>query len=130
MQKKLLVSVINILTRNKMKKTFVIQVEYPDCDFVASDEIMEVTKECIENHLERYFGANIMDGDYDRIKVKEVTDRFSLVKRMREAQKERDSLSSKITFLTEEDTHIRANSIRKTTSLESEVDEYLKKMEL
>lgn len=53
----------------------------------------------------------------------------SLVRRMREAQKERYSLSSKITFLTEEDTHIRANSIRKTMSLESEVDEYLKKME-
>ena len=56
-------------------------------------------------------------------------DKFELVRRMREAQKERDSLSSKITFLTEEDTHIRANSIRKTMSLESEVDEYLKKME-
>lgn len=56
-------------------------------------------------------------------------DKFELVKRMREAQKERDSLSSKITFLTEEDIHIRANSIRKTMSLESEVDEYLKKME-
>ena len=56
-------------------------------------------------------------------------DFVSLVKRMREAQKERDSLSSKITFLTEEDTRIRANSIRKTMSLESEVDEYLKKME-
>ena len=53
-----------------------------------------------------------------------------LVRRMREAQKERDSLSSKITFLTEEDTRIRANSIRKTMSLESEVDEYLKKMEI
>ena len=52
-----------------------------------------------------------------------------MVKMMREAQKERDSLSSKITFLTEEDTRIRANSIRKTKSLESEVDEYLKKME-
>lgn len=54
---------------------------------------------------------------------------ISLVKRMREAQKERNSLSSKITFLTEEDTRIRANSIRKTMRLESEVDEYLKKME-
>lgn len=54
---------------------------------------------------------------------------ISLVRQMREAQKERDSLSGKITFLTEEDTHIRANSIRKTMSLESEVDEYLKKMQ-
>lgn len=56
-------------------------------------------------------------------------DFVSIIKRMRDAQKERDSLSSKITFLTEEDTRIRANSIRKTMSLESEVDEYLKKME-
>ena len=54
-------------------------------------------------------------------------DFVSIIKRMRDAQKERDSLSSKITFLTEEDTRIRANSIRKTMSLESEVDEYLKK---
>lgn len=57
-------------------------------------------------------------------------DFVSIIKRMRDAQKERDSLSSKITFLTEEDTRIRANSIRKTMSLESEVDEYLKKMEV
>ena len=55
-------------------------------------------------------------------------DKFELVRRMRDAQKERYSLSSKITFLTEEDIRIRANSTRKTTSLESEVDEYLKKM--
>jgi hypothetical protein len=112
-----------------MKKTFVIQVEYPDNDVIPSEEVMEVAQECIENHLERYFGANIMDGEYSRIKVKEVTDGFTLVKRMRDAQKERESLSSKITFLTEEDTRIRANSIRKVASLESEVDEYLKKME-
>ena len=52
----------------------------------------------------------------------------ALVRRMREAQKKRDSLSSKITFLTEEDTRIRANSIRKTMSLESEVDEWLEKL--
>jgi hypothetical protein len=57
-------------------------------------------------------------------------DKFELVRLMREAQKERKTLSSKLTFLTEEDTRIRANSIRKATSLESEVDEYLKKMEV
>ena len=112
-----------------MKKIFTITVEYPDNDVIPSDEVIEAAQECIEQHMERYFGANIMDGDYDRIKVKEVTDGFELVKRMREAQKERDSLSSKITFLTEEDTRIRANSIRKTMSLESEVDKYLKKIE-
>lgn len=60
---------------------------------------------------------------------KDYNEFISLVRKMREAQKERDSLSSKITFLTEEDIRIRANSIRKTMRLESEVDEYLKKME-
>ena len=105
-----------------MKKTFVIQVEYPDCDFVASDEIMEVTQECIENHLERYFGANIMDGDYDRIKVKEVTDGFSLVKRMREAQKQwKDGDPFDYT---------ETELAKRMCEAESEVDEYLKKMEV
>ena len=52
-----------------MKKTFVIEVEYPDNDVVPSDEIIEVAHECIEQYMERYFGANIMDGDYERMKV-------------------------------------------------------------
>ena len=58
-----------------MKKRFVIEVEYPDCDTIPSDEIIEVTKESFEYILSRYFGANIMDGDYDRIKVKEISDK-------------------------------------------------------
>lgn len=91
-----------------MKKTFVIQVEYPDCDFVPSEEIIEVTQECIGEHLEKHFGANIMDGDYDRIKVKEVTDGFSLVRRMREVH---DML-----FIEQREA-------------ETKVDEYLEKME-
>lgn len=106
-----------------MKKTFVIQVEYPDCDFVASDEIMEVTQECIENHLERYFGANIMDGDYDRIKVKEVTDGFSLVKKMREAQDRAEMITG------EEDINFIDMLFVERREAEREVDEYLKKME-
>jgi hypothetical protein len=109
-----------------MKKTFVIQVEYPDNDVIPSEEVMEVTQECIENYLERYFGANIMDGDYDRIKVNEVTDGFSLVKRMREAQitywdsinisKPDRPLPTSIVYLV------------KAQDLEKEVDEYLSKM--
>ena len=110
--------------RSKMKKTFVIQVEYPDCDTIPSEEIMEVTQECIEHYMELHFGANIMDGDYDRIKVKEVTGGFSLVKRMREAQKEFESDSP----------HMDYDKImevyRDKFHLESEVDEYLKKMEV
>lgn len=106
-----------------MKKTFVIQVEYPDCDFVTSDEIMEVTQECIENHLERYFGANIMDGDYDRIKVKEVTDGFSLVKKMREAQERAEMITG------EEDINFIDMLFVERREAEREVDEYLEKME-
>jgi hypothetical protein len=104
-----------------MKKTFVIQVEYPDCDFVSSEEIIEVTQECIDQYLEGYLVENIMDGDYDRIKVKEVTDVFSLVKRMREAQrnyyKDRPKVGFKVAY---------NNMINK----EHLVDEYLKKMEI
>lgn len=106
-----------------MKKTFVIQVEYPDCDFVSSEEIAEVAQECIDQYLERHFGANIMDGDYDRIKVKEVTDLVSLVKRMREAQNRVDMLASG------EDIEFVDMLCIEQREAEREVDEYLKKME-
>ena len=111
-----------------MKKTFVIQVEYPDCDFVPSEEIIEVAQECIEHYMERYFGANIMDGDYDRIKVKEVTDGFTLVKRMREAQNEERKWGI-VNFKTEEDKVACSEAIKRMYQLESKVDEYLKKMD-
>lgn len=107
-----------------MKKTFVIQVEYPDCDFVPSEEVMEVAQECIEHYMELHFGANIMDGDYDRIKVKEVTDGFSLVKRMREVQIEKDESDQGYRNIP----HICI--LEKKDRLEREVDEYLKKMEI
>ena len=107
-----------------MKKTFVIQVEYPDNDVIPSEELIEVTKESFEYLLSRYFGANIMDGDYDRIKVREVTDFFSLVRRMREAQKKEWEIKGKQTCGKELDEHTEV-----VTMLESEVDEYLKKME-
>ena len=99
-----------------MKKTFVIQVEYPDNDVIPSNEVMEVTQECIEHYMELHFGANIMDGDYDRIKVKEVTDGFSLVKRMRDAQEELETCS------------IGDYAFRQycAAQLESEVDKWLK----
>ena len=112
-----------------MKKTFVIQVEYPDCDVIPSEEVMEVTQECIEQHMELHFGANIMDGDYDRIKVKEVTDGFSLVKRMREAQEELDVFEYEHDFFEYEVIMKRKELTSKVIKLESEVDEYLKKME-
>ena len=110
-----------------MKKTFVIQVEYPDCDFVPSEEIIEVAQECIEHYMERYFGANIMDGDYDRIKVKEA-DGFKLVKRMREAQEELDVFEYEQDFFEYEVIMKRKELTSKVIKLESEVDEWLKNM--
>ena len=107
-----------------MKKTFVIQVEYPDCDFVSSEEIIEVTQECIGEYLEKHFGANIMDGDYDRIKVKEVTDFLSLVKRMRKAQERAEMITG------EEDINFIDMLFVERREAETEVDEYLKKMEV
>ena len=107
-----------------MKKTFVIQVEYPDNDVIPSEEVMEVTQECIEHYMEHHFGANIMDGDYDRIKVKEVTDGFTLVKRMREAQNRVDMLAGG------EDIEFVDMLCIEHREAEREVDEYLKKMEL
>lgn len=100
-----------------MKKTFVIQIEYPNCDTVSSEELIEVTKESFEYLLSRYFLANIMDGDYDRIKVKEVSDFISLVKQMREAQN-----NSPYKYLT------YCNNIEELRRLESEVDEWLEKL--
>lgn len=112
-----------------MKKTFVIQVEYPDCDFVASDEIMEVTQECIETHLEKHFGANIMDGDYDRIKVKEVTKGLALVKRMRDTQQNIEMME-RFAYQWTADDHFKYDVFLKDKAkLESEVDEWLKNME-
>ena len=105
-----------------MKKTFVIQVEYPDNDVIPSKEVIEVTQECIEHYMELHFGANIMDGDYDRIKVKEVTDFISLVKRMREAQKRKEFTDSTL------DREAMYECRKLTKQRESEVDEYLKKM--
>ena len=106
-----------------MKKTFVIQVEYPDNDVIPSNEVMEVTQECVEHYMELHFGANIMDGDYDRIKVKEVTDGFTLVRRMREAQWAFDMITGE-----EDIEYIDMMQIAKREA-EREVGEYLKKME-
>ena len=120
-----------------MKKIFTIIVEYPDNDVIPSDEVIEVAQECIEQHMERYFGANIMDGDYDRIKVKEVTDGFSLVKRMREAQMDKEIVEMRVRYkhedgleITKEDHELYASVTTKAVFLEDEVDEYLDKMEV
>jgi hypothetical protein len=65
-----------------------------------------------------------MDGDYDRIKIKEVTDGFTLVKRMREAQWAADMITG------EEDIEFIDMVHIEQREAEREVDEYLlKKME-
>lgn len=50
------------------KKTFVITVEYPDGDYIPSDEIAEVLHEHMEN-IGEYLDANIMDGVSGRMKT-------------------------------------------------------------
>lgn len=112
-----------------MRKTFVIQVEYPDNDVIPSEEIVEVTKESFEYILSRYFGANIMDGDYDRIKVKEATDFIALVKRMRDTQQDIEMME-RFAYQWTVDDHFKYDVFLKDKAkLESEVDEWLKKME-
>ena len=49
-----------------MKKTFVITVEYPDCDHILTDEIVEVLQERMDS-IGDYLDANIMDGVKDRL---------------------------------------------------------------
>ena len=49
-----------------MKKTFVITVEYPDCDYISTDEIVEVLQERMDS-IGDYLDANIMDGVKDRL---------------------------------------------------------------
>ena len=52
-----------------MKKTFVITVEYPDCDTIPTDEIGEVLHERMDS-IGDYLDANIMDGVKDRLITK------------------------------------------------------------
>ena len=49
-----------------MKKTFVITVEYPDCDYISTDAIAEVLQEKMES-IGDYLDANIMDGEKGRL---------------------------------------------------------------
>lgn len=113
-------------------QTFLIRCEYPDGDHISTQEFVE--------NIEEYFAANIMDGERGRLIVKPVYqpkeeglyktesriptisklfDFVSLVKRMREAQN-----NSPYKYLT------YCNNIEELRRIESEVDEYLKKMEI
>ena len=123
-------------------QTFLIRCEYPDKDHIPTQEFVE--------NIQEYFAANIMDGERGRLVVKpvyqpkeeglyktesriptisELFNFVSLVKRMREAQ----TIERKwgiVNFKTEEDKVACGEAIRRMYQLESEVDEYLKKMEV
>lgn len=121
-------------------QTFLIRCEYPDGDHIPTQEFVE--------NIQEYFAANIMDGERGRLVVKPVyqpkedglykTERriptisklckfASLVKRMRKAQYEERKWEI-VNFKTEKDKIACDEAIRRMYQLESEVDEYLKKM--
>ena len=126
-------------------QTFLIRCEYPDGDYIPTQEFVE--------NIQEYFAANIMDGERGRLVVKpvyqpkrdslyqecldavpeeikamaslevEFSNIVSLVRRMREAQIEKDESDQGYRTIP----HICI--LEKKDKLESEVDEYLKKME-
>ena len=140
-------------------QTFLIRCEYPDGDHIPTQEFVE--------NIQEYFAANIMDGERGRLVVKpvyqpkrdslyqecldavpedikervgievEFSNFVSLVKRMREAQKEKQSFKSEMYrkyrgndwFMSEEELIKEQELYNKVFDLESEIDEYLKKME-
>ena len=125
-------------------QTFLIRCEYPDGNYIPTQEFVE--------NIQEYFAANIMDGERGRLVVKpvykpkrdplyqecldavpedikervgievEFSNFVSLVRRMREAQIEKD----------ESDQGYRAIPhiciLEKKDRLESEVDEWLEKL--
>ena len=140
-------------------QTFLIRCEYPDGDHIPTQEFVE--------NIQEYFAANIMDGERGRLVVKpvykpkrdplyqecldavpedikervgievEFSNFVSLVKRMREAQKEKQSFKSEMYrtyrgndwFMSEEELIKEQELYNKVFDLESEIDEYLKKIE-
>ena len=117
-------------------QTFLIRCEYPDGDHIPTQEFVE--------NIQEYFAANIMDGERGRLVVKpvyqpkedrlyktksriptisELFDFVSLVRRMREAQKRQEYTDSTL------DREAMCECRKLTKQRESEVDEYLKKME-
>ena len=133
-------------------QTFLIRCEYPDGDHIPTQEFVE--------NIQEYFAANIMDGERGRRVVKpvyqpkrdplyqecldavpedikervgievEFSNFVSLVKRMREAQEELDVFEHKHDFFDYKAIMKRKELTSKVIKLESEVDEYLKKMEI
>lgn len=131
-------------------QTFLIRCEYPDGDHIPTQEFVE--------NIQEYFAANIMDGERGRLVVKpvyqpkrdslyqecldavpeeikemvslevEFSNFFSLVKQMREAQKD---CIFKSVFSTMGNTNTAAYSsaVIKRKTLEFKVDDMIKEME-
>lgn len=116
-------------------QTFLIRCEYPDGDYIPTQEFVE--------NIQEYFAANIMDGERGRLVVKpvyqpkeeglyktesriptisELCKFVSMVNEMREAQK---GIYQAFTTSPKE---VVDWSVEKARQLESEVDEYLKKV--
>ena len=140
-------------------QTFLIRCEYPDRDYIPTQEFVE--------NIQEYFASNIMDGERGRLVVKpvyqpkrdslyqecldavpeeikemvslevEFSNFVSLVKRMREAQKEKKYFKSEMYrkyrgndwFMSEEELIKEQELYNNVFDLESEIDEYLKKIE-
>ena len=124
-------------------QTFLIRCEYPDEDYIPIQEFVE--------NIQEYFASNIMDGERGRLVVKPVykpkrdplyqecldavpedikervgievkfSNFVSLVKRMREAQKEFENAQL-------EDFDNVMSWAEECDNLEREVDEYLEKI--
>lgn len=118
-------------------QTFLIRCEYPDKDRIPTQEFVE--------NIQEYFAANIMDGERGRLVVKpvyqpkeeglyktksriptisELCKFVELVKWMREAQKRQEYTDSTL------DREAMYECSKLTKQRESEVDEYLKKVEV
>ena len=124
-------------------QTFLIRCEYPDGDHIPTQEFVE--------NIQEYFAANIMDGERGRLVVKPVyqpreeglyktksriptisqlCEFVSIVKMMRDAQEELDVFEYENDFFEYEVIMKRKELTSKVIKLESEVDEYLKKMDI
>lgn len=141
-----------------MTQTFLIRCEYPDGDHIPTQEFVE--------NIQEYFAANIMDGERGRLVVKpvyqpkrdslyqecldavpedikervgievEFSNFVSLVKKMREAQKDKAAFESELDrkyrgntwFMSTEEMVERQELCNKVFDLNAEVDEYLKKI--
>lgn len=125
-------------------QTFLIRCEYPDGDHIPTQEFVE--------NIQEYFAANIMDRERGRLVVKpvyrpreeglyktenriptisELLDFVSLVRQMRDARHKYSALSREFCSkgMKPRQSQEWQDARKLTKRLESEVDEYLKKME-